>query len=99
MEFDYTLDNEDMTSINNSVYFDDYHSSTFYYVTFQVDSGDRLEFCIPCDEFEFWKLKRNIFYSAYSNSYFLVPTEQKVRTLQMLLQEDIIYSRDTLICS
>ncbi len=53
MEFDYTLDNEDMTSINNSVYFDDYHSSTFYYVTFQVDSGDRLEFCIPCDEFEF----------------------------------------------
>ena len=41
----------DMTSINNSVYFDDYHSSTFYYVTFQVDSGDRMEFCIPCDEF------------------------------------------------
>lgn len=39
------------TSLNGSVYYDSFNSSTFYYATFQVESGDRMEFCIPCEEF------------------------------------------------
>lgn len=42
----------DVNSYNNSYYHScDTGTSTFYYVTFQLESGDRVELCVPVYEF------------------------------------------------